>query len=151
MSIGIHCMKVLSSNLCHCSCVYFIIRSAGIRIQKRFNFLLPMFRRITTLFLLLAASGLRAQLPLSYAYVRPIVINNPNSVAIPNLQMEFDLATDALVTAGKMRADGNDIAFWDSCHELFYWIEDSSFNTTRTTFWVKVPLVPPGTHTIYLY
>lgn len=108
--------------------------------------------RLLFFFLLLSwVSALRAQVPTGYAYMRPIVINNPNATAIPDLQMEFDLATDALVSAGKMQADGDDIAFMDSCSELFYWIEDSSFNTTITTFWVKIPSVPPGTHTIYMY
>ncbi|MDQ3109097.1 MAG: DUF2341 domain-containing protein [Bacteroidota bacterium] len=96
-------------------------------------------------------SFLTAQAPVNYAYTRAIVITNPNAAAISNLQMEFDLSTDMLVATGKMQADGDDISFMDTCEELFYWVEDSSFNTTRTTFWVKIPSAPPGTHTIYMY
>lgn len=101
--------------------------------------------------LFLAGNGLMAQLPLGYAYSRPIVISNSNASSIADIQLEFDLATDALVTAGKMQADGDDIAFMYHCEELFYWIEDSSFNTTRTTCWVKIPLLPPGIDTVYMY
>ncbi|HTF05566.1 MAG TPA: DUF2341 domain-containing protein [Bacteroidia bacterium] len=111
-----------------------------------------LINRLLFLFvLILAGTSLQAQLPVGYSWARPIVLNNPNATSIPNIQVEFDLGTDVLVTAGKMQADGDDIAFMDECSELYYWIEDSSFNTTRTTFWVKIPLLPPGTHTIYMY
>ncbi len=107
----------------------------------------------TGLFFLFILQGIVAfaQVPVNYAFMRPVLVTNPNATGIPDIQLEFDLGTDALVAAGKMQPDGDDIAFMDSCGELFYWIEDSSFNTTRTTFWVRIPYLPSGTHTIYMY
>ena len=51
-----------------------------------------------------------------------------------------------------MQPDGDDIRFTtgDKVTEIPYWIE-SGINTTSTIIWVKVPSIPTGDSTIYLY
>jgi len=60
--------------------------------------------------------------------------------------------TASLISAGKMRSDCGDIRFRDSDEttDLSYWIE-SGCNSGSTSIWVKVPSVPSGTKTIYMY
>lgn len=89
----------------------------------------------------------------SWLYRQPITVNNAGS-ALTDYQLSLTVNTQALVTAGKMRADGNDIYFTSSDGQtgLSYWI-DSGMNTTTTVIWVKVTSIPVGTPaiTIYLY
>jgi hypothetical protein len=50
-----------------------------------------------------------------------------------------------------MQSNGNDIRFTDgSCNVLNHWIE-SGINTPSTLIWVKVPSLPAGISTIYMY
>ncbi|MGB9561510.1 MAG: DUF2341 domain-containing protein, partial [bacterium] len=58
----------------------------------------------------------------------------------------------ALISAGKMRSDCGDLRFTagDGITVLNYWIE-SGVNTSSTRVWVKVPSVPAGSSTIYMY
>jgi len=60
--------------------------------------------------------------------------------------------TQALIAAGKMKANGDDIRFTDAnCNNLQYWI-DSNLNTTTTVIWVKVNSLAASTSkTIYMY
>ncbi|MBN8704158.1 MAG: DUF2341 domain-containing protein [Bacteroidetes bacterium] len=102
-------------------------------------------------YLLLALLKVQAQAPIGYTYVRPIVISNTNIVPLSNFQITFDLQTSTLVSANKMKANANDILFQHGCKNLCFWIEDSSFNNIRTTFWVKVDTITPGIDTIYMY
>jgi len=88
----------------------------------------------------------------AWLYRLPITINNPNSTAVTNFQVGITINTQALITAGKMQSNGNDIRFTDgSCNVLNHWIE-SGINTPSTLIWVKVPSIPAsGSTTIYMY
>ncbi|HHG85515.1 MAG TPA: IPTL-CTERM sorting domain-containing protein [Bacteroidetes bacterium] len=105
-----------------------------------------------SVFLFLNAAQVSAQCCTGYAYSQEITISNPNSSILTNFQVEFLLNTQALVTAGKMRTDGNDIYVVDAnCNPLSFWIEDNSFNSDKTNFWVKVPTVAAsGNTSVYL-
>jgi hypothetical protein len=58
----------------------------------------------------------------------------------------------AYLTGNKMRLDCGDIRFTDSdgTTQLNYWLE-SGCNTALTKIWVKVPFIPAGSKTIYVY
>lgn len=88
-----------------------------------------------------------------FYYKKSIEITGSSAGAQTNYQVAVTVDTAALITAGKMNADGSDIRFTDSLGAvLSYWIE-SGINTSSTRIWVKVPSIPasPDTATIYLY
>jgi hypothetical protein len=86
-----------------------------------------------------------------WSYRRPITISSAQSLS--NYQILVQVDTASLVSAGKMRSDGGDIRFTDSdgATLLSYWIEPGTVNTASTKIWVKVPSIPAGTKTIYMY
>ena len=111
---------------------------------KRLLVLLLLFSTISLSYGISCMTGWR--------YNRSITINNTNASVYTNFQVKIVLNTQALVTAGKMQANGSDIRFTDgTCKNLHYWI-DSNMNTTSTVIWVKVPsLAASATTTIYMY
>ncbi len=112
-----------------------------------------MTRRLLTLFLLFASiHQIKAICLPGWRYNRSVTVTNTNPSAYTNQPVKVILNTQALITAGKMLANGNDIRFTDgSCNVLHYWI-DSNLNTTTTVIWVKVPNIPSNASTtITLY
>ena len=87
-----------------------------------------------------------------WLYRVPVTITNSNASAYTNFEVRDSINTAALVTAGKMKADGGDIRFADSlCNPLSYYVM-SGINTNATIIWVKVPSLPAsGTRTVYMY
>jgi len=57
-----------------------------------------------------------------------------------------------LISAGKIQSGCQDIRFRDSdgTTDLSYWNE-TACNSASTKFWVKIPSIPSGTKTIYMY
>ncbi|MBN8702078.1 MAG: DUF2341 domain-containing protein [Bacteroidetes bacterium] len=106
---------------------------------------------LSVLFFLLIQFSSFSQSNLAYSYVLPIVVTNPNATAISNVQLSFDMQTNVLVASNKMSQTANDILFQHKCQDLFFWMEDSSFNNLRTTFWIKIPSLDPGVDTVYMY
>ncbi|MEX2588739.1 MAG: DUF2341 domain-containing protein [Chitinophagales bacterium] len=106
-------------------------------------------------FLLFLFSFLQSQaqcLP-DWEYIRPITVDNStNPDALTDFQVQFTIATDALITANKMNADGSDIRFTDvACNNLDYWIE-SGINTANTVIWVEVNNIPAnGSATVNMF
>ncbi|GIV22885.1 MAG: DUF2341 domain-containing protein [Bacteroidia bacterium] len=87
----------------------------------------------------------------SWGYRVPITLNNPNSFPLQNFQVMLLLDTQTPIAAGKMQSSGADIRFYDAnCTPLPHWIE-SGLNTPTTRLFVKVPLLNPGSTTIYLF
>ncbi len=85
------------------------------------------------------------------SYRKPLSIVSPQTVS--NFQVRLVINTSALVSAGKMQADCDDIRFRDSDSQtsLSYWLE-SGANTASTIVWVKVPALTANTpKTIYFY
>jgi hypothetical protein len=76
----------------------------------------------------------------------------PEQPTLTDYQVLVTLDTAAAISAGKMRSDCADIRFTDSDEEtvLSYWLE-SGCNTASTRIWVKVPSIPAGSKTIYVY
>ena len=86
-----------------------------------------------------------------FAYSRAISITN--SVAeLTNYPVKITIDTASLIAAGKLKSGGEDIRFTDpSGTALNYWYQPETLNTSGTVFWVKVPTVPNGASTIYVY
>ncbi len=87
----------------------------------------------------------------SWQYSRPLNITNSGS-ALADYQVQMTINTFSLISAGKMQPGCQDMRLRDSdmATNLSYWIE-SGCNTTATKIWVRVPSVPKGTKTIYMY
>lgn len=88
--------------------------------------------------------------PAGYSYKRSITVTN--SVSASNYPILITINTAALVTAGKMRSDCNDILFHDTDDSTNcpYWIE-SGANTSSTLIWIKCSSLINGSITIYMY
>ena len=69
------------------------------------------------------------------------------------LQVSVVINTQGLLTAGKVKYNGDDFRFKDSLgNNLSYWFDPAEYNQPNTKFWVKVPTLAPGTtNTIYMY
>jgi len=88
----------------------------------------------------------------SWQYRKAINIGNTSGSNVTNSQVKiftnYDLS--ALVTAGKLQADLDDIRFTDSSGNLLkYWIEDATNNSTDV--WVLIPNQINGNITILMY
>ncbi len=72
--------------------------------------------------------------------------------ALTDYQVLVTLDTESLIAAGRMLPDCGDLRFTDAngTNLLDYWIE-SGCDTDSTLVWVKVPLIPTGGTTIYMY
>ncbi|RJP48718.1 MAG: DUF2341 domain-containing protein [Anaerolineaceae bacterium] len=86
-----------------------------------------------------------------WTYRKPIVITNTD-VLLTNYQYFTEMNTAALVAAGKLRADCGDIRFTgaDGTTILPHTL-DWGANSATTRLTVKVPSIPAGESTIYLY
>jgi hypothetical protein len=77
----------------------------------------------------------------SYQYKQGITITENSNTLLTNYQLKLIVNTQALISAGYMKADGSDIRFAKNCSSapvLYnYWI-DSGLNTSNTLIWVKV-------------
>jgi hypothetical protein len=76
----------------------------------------------------------------------PVTIDNPGS-SLSDYQVEVNITYDT-----DMQPDFDDVRFVDSdgSAELSYW-RQGYIASTSATFWVKVPSIPSGTKTIYVY
>jgi hypothetical protein len=88
---------------------------------------------------------------LGWQYRKPITVSNSGSTAT-NEDVLITVDTLALVNEGKLQATCNDLRFTDSDENttLSYWIE-SGCNTTSTKIWTRIPSLPSGGKTIYMY
>jgi predicted ribosomally synthesized peptide with SipW-like signal peptide len=82
----------------------------------------------------------------SWSYRRPVTISNPGS-GLTAYQVKVDVTYDS-----DMKSNFDDIRFTDADGStlLFHWRE-SYIASASATFWVKIPSVPSGNKTIYMY
>ncbi|WP_288007771.1 DUF2341 domain-containing protein [Thermofilum sp.] len=88
----------------------------------------------------------------AWLYRVPVTITSGASYTNQQIQIYFN--TQAPISTGKMRSDCGDIRVVDSddATQLPYWIEPGTCNKAPyTIIWVKVPSIPAGTKTIYIY
>jgi len=90
----------------------------------------------------------------SWLYRKPIAITNAGSNQT-NFQINLSIGTSALVNAGKMQSDCDDIRITDVNGKLLpYWIEENNPGcnaATDTNIWVKAPSLPTSGATLYIY
>lgn len=90
----------------------------------------------------------------NWYYRQAINISNSAGSNQTDYQVSITLNTSALVTAGKLQSNCNDIRVTDNNGKLLpYWIETgaSACNTTTTAIWTKVPSIPTSGQTVYIY
>ncbi|MHC4499046.1 MAG: DUF2341 domain-containing protein, partial [Planctomycetota bacterium] len=90
----------------------------------------------------------------SWDYRREITVDNTgNAQALADYVVLVEVDTAALISSGKMNADGSDIRFVDDndLSAIDFWIE-SGVNTANTRIWVEVPNIPASSNdTVYMY
>ncbi len=89
-----------------------------------------------------------------YAYRKRIDVANASGGALSDFQTKIVMDTNALVTAGKMQSDCDDVRVTDANGKtLPFWIEEGDFmcNETDTNIWVKIPSIPTTGATVYVY
>ncbi|HRN70952.1 MAG TPA: DUF2341 domain-containing protein, partial [Candidatus Woesebacteria bacterium] len=89
----------------------------------------------------------------SYSYRQRIPISNGGS-AQTDFQVGITLNTSALISAGKMQSDCDDIRFTAENGEVLpYWIEENNpgCNNTSTRIWIQIPSIPTSDTNIYMY
>lgn len=81
-------------------------------------------------------------------YRMPVTIDNTtNPNPLVDYQLKLTLATDALIQAGEMKADGGDIRFTNAAGvTLPHWVVNNTLNTSATEIWVNVDNIPPGSN-----
>lgn len=92
------------------------------------------------LFVLLSTSVLQAQDCLSeWAYFRPITVHNPSSEQLTDIQVNFQLNANELISNGKLRSDGADLRVFDmDCNPIPFYM-NLSFTDSIKSVWVKLP------------
>ncbi len=87
-----------------------------------------------------------------WQFMSVINVTNSNSSAYTDFEVCDTINTLALISAGKMKADGGDIRFTDAlCYPLNYYVE-SGINTNATIIWINVNSLPANsTKTIYMF
>ncbi len=86
----------------------------------------------------------------NWNYRKAITISNSGSI-LTDYQILVTIDTISPISSAKMRLDAGDIRFTDDDGStLIYWIE-SGINTASTKIWLKIPSIPSGTKTIYVY
>ncbi len=91
--------------------------------------------------------------PVGWAYKMPLTVSNSGS-ALTDYQASVSANTSTPIAAGKMQSDCDDVRFYDSdgATPLNYWLESNCNNpSTGAVFWVKIPSIPAGNKTIYMY
>ena len=86
-------------------------------------------------------------------YRQEIKFNNPSSTLLSDFQVEFVLPTASLVSNSKAQANGSDVRIVDfNGNDLNFWIDDDTYNTSSTSFWVKMDsLAPTGNTSIFIF
>jgi len=81
-----------------------------------------------------------------------IEVSNDTLGVLTNEDVLVELDTAALVTANKLQVDCDDLRFVDGDDNslLSFWVEGGC-NTASTNIWVRIPSLPAGGKTIYMY
>jgi len=87
----------------------------------------------------------------SWAYRKSIFVENKESTLL-NKDTLLEIDTEALITAGKLQEDCDDLRFHesDTLLSLNYWIE-SGCNTNTTRIWLRFPSLSSPRKDIYMF
>ena len=88
-----------------------------------------------------------------YNYRVPITITNSSGGTLTNYQVHVTINTANLISLGKLQSNGNDLTATDTdgSTQLSSWFDPTTLNTATTDLWIKIPSLPAGTYTIYVY
>jgi len=91
----------------------------------------------------------------SWNYRQRVDISNSSGSDLTDFQVSIDIGTSALIAAGKMQSDCDDIRITDQNGNLLpYWIEENNpgcNQVTDTKIWVKAPSLPTSGSPVYVY
>jgi hypothetical protein len=92
----------------------------------------------------------------SWSYRLPISVANSSGSDLTDFQVSIGVGTSALVAAGKMQSDCDDIRVTDANGTLLpHWIEENNpgcnFASGDTKIWVKASSIPTTGATLYVY
>ncbi len=88
----------------------------------------------------------------NWAYRQRIAIANSSGSVQTDFQISFTIDTSALITAGKMQSDCDDIRVTDiGGNVLPHWLETASCNTSTTKIWTKVSSLPTAGSNVFFY
>ena len=88
----------------------------------------------------------------NWQYRRPVNIANPGGTALTNYQVMIILNNTSF-DFSKAKSDGSDVRATDTdgMTLLPFWIEEWNSGTQLARVWVKIPSIPSGGSTVYLY
>lgn len=88
----------------------------------------------------------------SWMYRKSVTVSGNGSTTLTNEDILLTIDTSTLIGQGKLQSDCDDLRFTDSNDStlLTYWIEAGCYTTT-TQVWVRIPSLPAGGKTIYMY
>ena len=91
----------------------------------------------------------------SWNYRQRVDITNSSGSDLTDFQVSIDIGTSALIAAGKMQSDCDDIRITDQNGNLLpYWIDPGtavSCNQTATSIWSKISDLSTSGQSIYVY
>lgn len=88
----------------------------------------------------------------AWEYRQLVPVTNSSGSAKSDFQVKITLDTAALVTAGKVQSDCDDLRITDSNGKLLpHWVEPNTCNTTETLIWTKVPSISTSGADLYVY
>jgi len=101
-------------------------------------------------FTLLLTSPTLAWWDADWNYRRPITIHSDNALTDYQILVQLNGTN---FDFSKAKSDGSDVRFVDEddATKLSYWIEEWNSTSQTAKIWVKVPSIPAGNKTIYLY
>ena len=112
---------------------------------------LALFSVILSAFSVARAQAQPPWLNPAWAFRSPVSVTNPAATSLTEFQVHVVL--DASFDFTKARSDGGDVRFTaaDGTTLLPSWTESWNPATTSASLWVRVPSLPVGGTTIYLY
>lgn len=92
--------------------------------------------------------------PPGWSYSQAFTITNNSATQGLNIQVPLIINTQALISAGQMQSNGNDIRFSKSCSgtSFYNYYIDTGLNTANTRIWVQIDtLYASAAKTIYMF
>lgn len=88
----------------------------------------------------------------NWLYRKSVTVSNAFDNPLTNTDVLLTIDSAFLISAGKLQSNCNDFRFVDDDGSTYltYWIEGGC-NTSSTNIWVRIPTLPVGGKTIYMY
>jgi hypothetical protein len=88
----------------------------------------------------------KAQCPNFNNFETSYILQNASNTSISSKTYPFYLNTSSLITGGQMSTNGSEIRVGSSCCNNYpFYIDSSTWNTTNTLIWVRVPGIQANT------